>query len=360
MKAIIPTGGRGTRMQPLTFSTNKHFIPLAGKPLIHYPIEAVANSGIKNVAITYNPGWLEIVKSYLGDGSMWGLKFTYVLQEKPLGLANIFQVCEDYLKDEPFLLHLGDNIFTGGISGLVDHFLKEKPDGMIAKVKHPENWRLGVPIFDKKGRLTDYVEKPKNPPNDYAVPGIYFFTKDVFKSFKGKDRVKPSARGEYEILEPFKWLIKHKYRIDVVEYKGKWLDPGKFDDWIQANQFLLDINVKGEKLSKLANGTLIEGRVDLGRRSKLINSEVRGPVVIGDDVVIKNSYIGPFTSISDNCVIEDSHVENSVLMPGVAIKNIKQPINESVVGTGAEIINNENGPTDWIKLFVGERSKVKI
>lgn len=358
MKAIIPTGGRGTRMQPLTFSTNKHFIPLAGKPLIHFPIEAVANSGIKKVAITYNPGWLDIVKSYLGDGRRWGLKFTYILQEKPAGLANIFQVCEDYLKGESFLLHLGDNIFTDGINDLVDNFLNNKPDGMIAKVKHPENWRLGVPIFDKKGRLTNYIEKPKNPPNEYAVPGIYFFTNKVFECFKGKDKVKPSPRGEYEILEPFKWLIKHKYKVDVVEYKGKWLDPGKFDDWIQANQYLLDINVKGKLLSKTSS--LVEGRVDLGKRTKLVNSEVRGPVVIGDDVVIKNSYIGPFTSVSDNCVIEESHVENSVLMPGVVIKNIKKPINESVVGSGAEIVNNENGPTDWIKLFVGERSRVKI
>jgi len=359
MKAIIPTGGRGTRMQPLTFSTNKHFIPIANKPIIFYPLETIAEAGIKDVAITYNSGWLELVKSFLGSGSRWGLKFTYVLQEKPLGLANIFQVCEEYINGDRFLLHLGDNIFSAGISGLVKHFLKEKPSGMIAKVKHPENWRLGVPIFDSEGRLRDYIEKPKKPPNEYAVPGLYFFESVVFKCFNGKDKIKPSERGEYEILEPYKWLIRNGFRVDVVDYKGKWLDPGKFDDWLYANQYLLDTKVDNQQLSKPKDNSTIEGRVNIGKRCSISNSEIRGPVAIGDDIVIRNSYIGPYTSIADGCNIEGSHIENSVLMNAVTIKNVKQPMNESLIGTGAEI-TDENGPTDWLKLFIGEKSKVKL
>ena len=155
MKAIIPTGGRGTRMRPLTFSTNKHFIPLANKPLIFYPIETVANAGIKEIALTYNPEGLEETKSILGDGSRWGLKFEFVLQEEPKGLANIFQVCEEYLAGSSFVMHLGDNIFVDGISDLVNHFEKNKPDGLVAMVHHKENTRLGVPYFDKDGHLID-------------------------------------------------------------------------------------------------------------------------------------------------------------------------------------------------------------
>jgi len=359
VKAIIPTGGRGTRMQPLTFSTNKHFIPVANKPLIFYPIEAVAKAGIKEVAITYNPGWLEIVKKYLGSGEKWGLKFTYVLQEKPLGLANIFQVCEEYINGDSFFLHLGDNIFTGGIGELVSYFRKEKPYGLVAKVKHPENWRLGVPIFDEKGRLIDYIEKPKNPPNGFAIPGIYFFDSIIFNCFKGKDKIKPSPRGEYEISEPFKWLIKKGLRVDVVEYKDKWLDPGKFEDWISANRFLLDQNLKENIQGEVDKNSKIEGRVEMGRKTKIEGSQIRGPVSIGKNVKIKNSYIGPYTSIDDNCQILNSHIENSVLIKGVKIINIKKPIDESLIGADTEVIDID-GPTDWLKLFVGEKSRIQI
>jgi len=359
MKAIIPTGGRGTRMQPLTFSTNKQFISVANKPLVHYPIEAVASAGISDIAITYAPGWLEYIKEKLGTGKRWGVKFTYILQEKPIGLANIFQVCEEYMGSEPFLMHLGDNIFVDGISDLVAHFKKEKPNGMIAKIKHPENWRLGVPIFDKKGRLKDYVEKPKRPPNEYAVPGIYFFDNNVFDCFKGKDKIKPSRRGEYEILEPYKWLIKKGFRVDVTEYKGRWLDPGKFNDWIEANEYLLDKKLKPEIKVRLGKSIKVRGRVSIGKGSKFTNSELRGPTIIGEKVSVKGSYIGPYTSVGDGCTIENSHVENSVIMPGVTIKNVKQPIDESLIGADTSVVD-EDGPTDCLKLFVGEKCEIKI
>ncbi len=359
MKAIIPTGGRGTRMQPLTFSTNKHFIPIANKPLIFYPLEAIAETGIKDVLITYNPGWLDLVKSVLGNGSKWGLKFKYVLQDKPEGLAHIVRACEKALAGEDFLFHLGDNIFTEGIVDLYKYFVKKKPNGLVAMVEHSENWRLGVPYFDTKQNLKKIVEKPKNPPHKFAMPGIYFSDSNFFKAFKGKDKVKPSARGEYEIPDPFSWMIRNGLTVLVKEYKGKWLDPGKFGDWIESNRYLLDTKLETDVKSRVSKNSKLEGRVKIGKNCKVKNSEIRGPVSVADSVVIKNSYIGPYTSISGKCWIENSHVENSVLMEGVKIINIKQPINESLIGTEAEIID-ENGPTDWVKLFVGEKSRVKI
>lgn len=359
MKAIIPTGGRGTRMQPLTFSTNKHFIPIANKPLIFYPIEAIAETGIKDVLITYNPGWLESVKNILGNGSKWNLKFTYVLQEEPKGLADIVRSCEKELAGESFVFHLGDNIFTEGILDLYKYFLKEKPNGLVAKVKHTENWRLGVPLFSKDGRLKKYIEKPSKPPNNYAIPGLYFFDSKVFGCFEGKDKIKPSSRGEYEISAPFDWLIEKGFRVDVRDYTGKWLDPGKFDDWIEANQVLLDLNTDDKVESKLDSKSTIQGRVSIGKGCTISNSQIRGPVVIGNEVIIKNSYIGPFTSISDGCVIENGSVENSVIMSGVKIHNVKQPIDNSLIGTEAEIADI-NGHTNCLELFVGEKSQIRL
>lgn len=359
MKAIIPTGGRGTRMQPLTFSTNKHFIPVANKPLVEYSIEAVAAAGIKEVAITYNPGWLGKIKDHLGTGRRWGLKFTYIKQEKPLGLANIFQVCEDYLSGDNFLMHLGDNIFTKGIKDYVRYFLKEKPNGLVTMVHHTENRRLGVPYFDKMGRLKRYVEKPKRPPHDYAIPGLYFFDNNVFKCFRGKDKIKPSARGEYEISSPYQWLIDHGYRVDVLEYVGEWLDPGKFNDWIEANQTLLDFNSDGKMQSKPDRNSSFHGRVSIGKKCKVRNSKIRGPVIIGNEVNIKDAFIGPYSSISDNCVIENCKLENSVLMQGVKIINVHQPIDNSVIGTEAEISDVE-GHSNCLELFVGEKSQIRL
>ena len=359
MKAVIPTGGRGTRMRPITFSENKHFILLAGKPLIFYPIETVAEVGIKEVAIVYNPGWLDLVKSVLGDGSKWGLSFTYVLQESPKGLPNIFQVCEKFVAGDKFLMHLGDNIFVDGIKEMVKFFEKKNIDGMVTKMKHPENWRLGVPVFDKDGKLTDYLEKPKNPPNEYAIPGLYFFDSVVFKCFDGKDAIQPSERGEYEIYGPYKWLMKHGYQVEVVDYTGKWLDPGKFDDWIPANQYLLDRNATLSVKSDLPKDVIISGRVIIGKDCKISNSEIRGPCIIGDGVAINNSFIGSYSSIGDACRIEGSSIENSILMKNCLVSCLPKMIDKSIISSDVEIVDSGNNYDK--KLFiVGENSQITL
>lgn len=358
MKAIIPTGGRGTRMRPVTFSANKHFIPVANKPLIFYPIEAVAKAGIKEVGITYNPGGLEEAQGILGDGSRWGVKFTYVLQEDPKGLANIFQVCEEYLNGEPFLMHNGDNIFVDGIKDLVDRFLKEKPSGMVTYVQHEDNRRLGVPFFDSQGKFIQYVEKPENPPNNFGITGLYFFDKNVFDCFEGSDAIKPSARGELEISAPYNWLIEHGFKVEALEYKGKWMDPGKFDDWLEANKYLLDHKLEEKRDSEVDTGTDIEGKVSIGKNCKITNSKIKGPVIIGDNVEVENAVINPHSAISDSCVIRNSEVGNSVILSGVRIEDIKRPIEKSLIGKDTEIVSDgENSP---IKLFVGELCKVEV
>lgn len=359
MKAIIPTGGRGTRMQPMSFYVNKHYVPVANKPLVYYPVEAIADSGIKEVAITYNPGGLELAKQYLGDGSKWGLKFTYIVQEQPLGLANIFQVAEKFINGDKFLLHLGDNIFTTGIKHYVDQFIQKKPAGMVLMVHHPENWRLGVPYFDKNKRLVKYVEKPKDPPHDFAIPGLYFFDTIIFKCFKGKDAIQPSERGEYEISAPYQWLIDHGHRVDVLEYKDKWLDPGKFDDWIEANEYLLDTRVETKFESKIDKTAKIKGRVYIGKDCSVVNSEIRGPVSVDEGVTITDSYIGPFTSIGKKCLIQASRIENCILMNDVNILNVKNQIDNSLIGPESEISGN-GGQKTCYEFFLGEGAKIKL
>lgn len=360
MKAIIPTGGRGTRMRPLTFSTNKHFIPVANKPLIFYPIETIADAGVKEVGITYNPGGLEEAKSYLGDGSRWGVSITYILQEKPAGLANIVQVCEEFLKGDSFVFHLGDNMFVDGIKEQVKYFESKKPNGLVTMIHHKENKRMGVPYFNDEGRLIKYVEKPENPPHDFAVPGVYFADSNFFKCFKGENQIKPSERGEYEIPSAFQWLIDNGFRVDVIEYKGKWLDPGKFDDWIEANQYILENKLKENIECEVDVSTKIEGKVSLGRDCTIINSKIYGPVIVGDNVTITNSEIGSLTSIADNCEIVGSKVSNSVLMSGVKVLNVKEhPVENSLIGTDTEVIGKD-GKGSATSLFVGEKCKIQI
>ncbi len=343
-------------MQPITFSTNKHFVPVANKPLIYYPLETIAEAGIKEVAITYNPGWLDMAKKFIGDGSKWGLNVTYVLQEKPAGLANIFQVCEDYLKGESFLLHLGDNIFVDGIENLVKHFEKSKPNGLVAMVHSKDNTRLGVPYFDEKGKLVRYVEKPSNPPHDFAIPGIYFFDNNVFKCFEGRDAIKSSERGEYEISSPFQWLIDNGYRVEVLEYKGKWLDPGKFDDWMSSNAYLLEKRTKGINQSNFGSDVTLVGKVDIGKGCKIKDTEIIGPTSLGNGVEIISSKIGPNVSISDDCLIEKTEIENSILMSNVKIRSITGKIKDSMIGTGTEIEKNNNYHT----FLVGDKCQIKL
>lgn len=359
MRAIIPTGGRGTRMRPLTFSTNKHFIPIANKPLIFYPIETVAGAGIKDIALTYNPGGLEETKALLGDGSQWGLKFTYILQEQPKGLANIFQVCEDYLAGSPFLMHNGDNIFVEGIADVVKYFQKEKPNALLTMVHHEDNRRLGVPFFDENGQFARYIEKPENPPNDFGIPGLYFFDHHVFQCFKGKDAIAPSARGELEISEPYNWLVDHGFRVAAIEYKGKWMDPGKFDDWLEANQYLLEHNLEQLIESEIDSSSKISGKVQIGKNCIIVKSKISGPVIIGDNVQIVDSEIGRFSSISEGCEIVSSVLENSVLMSGVRLINVKKRITDSLIGTDTEIVA-ANGQGSKTSLFVGEKCRIQI
>ena len=219
---------------------------------------------------------------------------------------------------------------------------------------------MGVPYFDDNGRLIKYVEKPENPPHDFAVPGVYFGNANFFKCFTGKNAIKSSERGEYEIPAAFQWLIDNGFRVDVVEYKGKWLDPGKFDDWIEANKYILENELKELIESKVGSDSQIIGKVALGKGCNVINSKINGPSIIGDNVTITDCEIGPLTSVADNCEIVGSRVSNSVLMSGVKILDVKDyTVENSLIGTDTQVIGkNDKGAA--ASLFVGEKCKIQL
>jgi glucose-1-phosphate thymidylyltransferase len=343
MKAIITAGGRGTRMRPLTFSSNKHLIPLANKPLIFYAIETVAAAGIKEIGINYNPGQLEELEGVLGGGERWGVKFTYILQEKPRGLADIVRVSRDFVGEDRFFMHLGDNIFYGGIEALVKRFAKSRANGLVTILHHRENWRLGVPYFDKRGRLVKYLEKPAHPPHDWAIPGLYFFDSKVFECFEGRGAIRPSARGELEISSPYQWLIDHGCRVETKEFKGVWKDPGKFDDWLETNKFIL-----GEKLGK---------KVEKSRGIKLRNSVLVGPVIIGAGSVIEEAIVGPYVSIGDNCRVRRAKVEETIFCDDVVVDSPGKALKKCLIGGGTSICGNS---CEGMELFLGNQCGLKL
>jgi glucose-1-phosphate thymidylyltransferase len=336
IKAIITAGGKGTRLYPLTFSSNKHTLPIANQPLILYPLENLVKVGIKDIGIVVNDTQPEI-EAILGTGSKWGVKITYIHQPEPLGLAHVVKVAEKFVGKTPFVMHNGDNIFTEGIQEPFDHFVKTKPDGLLTVVEHEENYRLGVPFFDKKGKLIKVVEKPKRAPNKFGVPGLYMFNHHVFEAFRGQDAIRPSARGELEIVDLYNYMLKKKYRIEVAQVRGEWRDPGKFDDSLEANRLLLDLKLKTKIQGKVDKDTKISGKIEVGKGSTVVNSRLIGPLSIADNVDIQNSYIGPHTSIANDCEIINSKIDNSILMEDVHLINIRKKVKSSMIGKHTQI-----------------------
>ena len=357
MKAIIAAGGKGTRMYPLTFTTSKQLLPIANKPLVMYPVENLIAVGIKDIAIVSNSR--SAYEELLGDGSKFGIKITYIDQPEALGLAHVVKISEKFINGDKFVYHLGDNIFTAGIKKPYEWFSNSKADAILTVIEHNENYRLGVPYFDNKGKLVKIVEKPKNPPNRYGIPGLYMFTSKVFQAFRGPDAIKPSPRGELEIVDLYNFMLKRGFKIDIAELEGEWRDPGKFDDSLETNKLILelknDFKVKGkvDKNSKLTFG------VDIGNGSEIINSRIVGPVVIGDNIEIRNSYIGPYTAIGNKCKVVNSKIEYAILLEDVRIIDVTGKIEASIIGKHTEI-RKTSRQTPVYSFIVADHCRVDL
>jgi glucose-1-phosphate thymidylyltransferase len=353
LKALIASGGRGTRLRPITHTQNKHLIPIANKPILYYSIEAAAEAGIKEIGIVHNADSME-VPNYVGDGSKWGVKITYIPQEVPGGLAQVVMLAEKFIGNDKFIFYLGDNMVVGGIKRFVDEFERSKCNCFLtlSKVKDPE--RFGVPEI-RDGRIVGVEEKPKKPKSRFAVAGIYLYDNHIFEAVKA---LKPSARGELEISDAHQYLIDKGYLVGYTEITGWWKDTGKPADLLEANRLILDA------ITSRVDGNVdaqsdVAGKVIIEAGAKIVNSKVRGPAIIGKNCVIENSYIGPFTSIGDRTLVSSSEVEYSIVLRDCKIQDIGLRLEGSILGNDVEIVE-ANGKPRVHRFMIGDQSRVEV
>ena len=351
MKGVILHGGAGTRLRPLTFSGPKQLIPVANKPISQYVLEDLRDSGVKQIAIILGNVYPEKVVNHYGDGSRFGVKITYIHQGEPKGIAHAVGLCKEFVARDEFVVYLGDNLIQHGIKKYLNEFQSGEYDGYILLKEVEDPTRFGVAKFDDSGRLVDVVEKPKKPPSNYAIIGIYFFKPIVFEIIK---ELKPSWRGEYEITDTIRLMMQKGYKIGYSIIDGWWFDTGKKDDILQVNSIILDERIKREIKGETVNSR-IDGRVTIGEGSKIINSTVRGPCIIGRNCIIEESYIGPYTSIGDNARIIRSSIEFSIVLEKVTIEGI-DGLEESLIGENAKLIKASK--RNAIKLHIGDYSEV--
>jgi len=352
MNALVLSGGKGTRLRPLTFTLAKQLIPVANKPILGYVLDQISETGIKEVGIIIAPDTGQYVRDYVMDGSRWGFKVTYIPQE-PLGLAHAVKTAKPFLGEEPFVMCLGDNLLGQGLSTLIKKFEEEYLDALILLKEVDDPGRFGVAVLDKDGNVVKLVEKPKEPPSNLAVVGTYLFSNRVHSAI---ERIKPSWRGELEITDAIQEMINMGCKVKAEILKTWWIDTGKKDDILTANAKVLDEyidrDVKGEVVE-----SSIEGRVKIEIGARIINSTVRGPCAIGKDVLIENSFVGPYTSIGDGAKIQNSNIEYSVIMENATIRDIDR-LEESLIGKNAKVIKNNR--KNALKLHVGDYSEVEV
>jgi glucose-1-phosphate thymidylyltransferase len=354
LKGIILHGGAGTRLRPLTFSGPKQLIPVANKPVSRYVLEDLVSSGVKEVAIVLGETFPELVKEYYGDGSSFGASITYIYQGKPLGIAHAVKICRNFVGEDRFVVYLGDQILQSGISPYLERFLGQDYDAMVLLKEVEDPSRYGVAEFDEKGNLVRLVEKPKVPPSNYALVGVYFFKPSVFGAIED---LKPSWRGELEITDAIQIMLESNHKVGYEILKGWWFDTGKSDDILAVNAKVLDERAK-EKIDGEIKDSRIDGRVEVGKGTKILSSTIRGPSIIGENCMIENSYIGPYTSIGSNSKIIESSIEYCVILEGASIVGIER-LEESLVGRYAKITKNR-GNRKFLKLNVGDYSEVTM
>lgn len=353
MKALIASGGRGTRLRPITHTQNKHLIPIANKPILHYAIEAATAAGIREIAIVVNADSDEVPKA-IGDGSRWGAAITYIPQATPGGLAQVVALAKPFVGKDKFIFYLGDNMVVGGVKRFIEEFLRSDSNCFLtlAKVKDPE--RFGVPEI-RNGRIVAVEEKPKKPKSSYAVSGIYLYDSTIFEAVNA---IKPSRRGELEISDAHQYLIDKGYKVGYTEITGWWKDTGKPSDLLEANRLVLD-NITGEVKGSVDAQSVVSGKVVVEKGAKIVNSVVRGPVIIGENCVIEDSYVGPFSAIGNNTVIRKSEVEYSIVLRDCKILNVGIRLEGSILGNDVEVVEGSGKPRVH-RFMIGDQSRVEV
>lgn len=359
MKGLILSGGKGTRLYPLTYTRAKQLIPVANKPVLFRVIEAIRDAGICEIGIVVNEfgDTRPEIENAVGDGSQFGdVKITFIPQDAPLGLAHAVKISQDFLGDDRFVMFLGDNVIQGGISELIRDF-EQNPiwnsQIVLTSVEQPQHY--GVAVLDGQGRIQKLIEKPKEPPSKLALVGIYMFDHHIFEAVSA---IKPSGRGELEITDAIQWLVENGYEVYPYVHKGWWIDTGKPRDMLDANSKVLE-EIRPQILGHVDGLSEVDERVTVAPTAEIINSVIRGPAIIGEHTKVVNSYIGPFTSIYHHVHVENCEIERSIILEHARICNIPTRLQDSLIGRNVDIDVADRKPRA-LKLNLGDHSKVRL
>jgi glucose-1-phosphate thymidylyltransferase len=353
VKGLILSGGKGTRLRPLTYTSAKQLVPVANKPVLFYGIEAIAEAGIRDIGIVVGDTQAEI-RAAVGDGSRWGVKVQYIEQDAPRGLAHAVKISRDYIGNEPFVMYLGDNLLNKGITQFVREFDQQKPAAQILLTRVPDPQMFGVAQLEN-GKVVRLVEKPKEPIGDLALVGVYMFGPEVFDSV---NRIKPSLRNELEITDAIQDLIDRGLTVRPHIVDGWWKDTGKLEDMLEANRLILDTFEPRIEGSVDADSR-IEGKVVIEPGAIVERSVIRGPAIIARGARIVGAYIGPFTSIGNDVVIQDSEIEHSIVLEGSCVRDLANRVIDSLIGRNVRIYREPVKPSAY-RFMLGDNSEVGI
>ena len=353
LKGLILSGGKGTRLRPITHTSAKQLVPVANKPVLFYGIQAMADAGIREVGIIIAPETGDEIRETAGDGSRFGVQITYILQDEPAGLAHAVLTAEPFLRDSPFVMYLGDNLLQGGIADLVRAFADNQPDALILLTPVPDPEHYGVAELSD-GAVVRLVEKPPQPTTNLALVGVYMFRASVHDAARA---IEPSARGELEITDAIQRLVDDGKRVDPHVVRGWWKDTGRLEDMLAANRLVLetiDGRIEGELIDSQIDGRVV---VELGAR--LERTTVRGPAVIGAGARLTDAYIGPYTAVGEDCVIEHAEVEHSILLTGAVVSHLDGRMESSLLGRNVRIGRSDRQPRAY-RFMVGDNSEIGI
>ncbi len=352
MKGLILSGGTGSRLRPITHTSAKQLVPVANKPVLYYAVEAMKEAGIEEVGIVVGETKDEIIEA-VGDGGTWGLKVSYIEQDAPLGLAHAVKVSKDFLQEDDFVMYLGDNLIKSGIATLVEEFKTRRPNAQIllAKVKNPSQFGVAELSGERVIRL---VEKPKKPPSDLALVGVYMFDRHIWEAI---DNIQPSWRNELEITDAIQYLVDHEYTVEPHIIDGWWKDTGKLDDMLEANRIILE-SIEPRMEGEIDGDSRLDGRVVVEKGAHIVNSHIRGPAIIGENSRIVDSFIGPFTSIYYDTVIEHSEIEHSIILEKSRVIGISR-LEDSLIGKNVTVAKSEQKPKAY-RLMLGDNSEVGV
>ncbi|MGA1035705.1 MAG: glucose-1-phosphate thymidylyltransferase [Ilumatobacteraceae bacterium] len=358
MKALILAGGAGTRLRPITHTRAKQLVPVANKPILFYGIEAMVDAGITEIGVIVGDTRDEVMGA-LGDGSVFGASITYIPQDEPLGLAHCVLIAREFLADDDFVMYLGDNRVEHDLGAFTAAFEEARagaspPDAQILLKQVPDPHRFGIAVLDDAGDVVTLVEKPADPPSDLALVGVYLFDPSIHEAVAS---IEPSPRGELEITDAIQWLVDQGRRVRCELLTGWWIDTGKLTPLLEANRLLLermDTHIAGS----VDTSSVIDGRVHVAEGARIINSTIRGPVSIGPDALIEDSFIGPFSAVGARCRVAHSEIEHSVLMDDSSVIEIPR-LEDSLIGSHAEVTRTRRKPRS-LRLMVGDHCQIDV